>query len=144
MLLQRRRDRRAAVKLMRKLLRKHGFAPKRVTTDQLRSYDAALRHLGLSCHHERGLRQNNRAENSHQVVRRRERKMQRFKSPASAQRFLSMHAGRPQCLQPPTSSYFPVDASDLPIGSRGALAQRHRRGITYRRGCTTSARKGSS
>ena len=91
-LLQRRRDRRAAVKLMRKLLRKQGFAPKRVTTDQLRSYDAALRHLGLSCHHERGLRQNNRAENSHQVVRRRERKMQRFKSPASAQRFLSMHA----------------------------------------------------
>jgi len=63
-----------------------------VTTDQLRSYGAALRHLGLSCHHEQGLRQNNRAENSHQVVRRRERKMQRFKSPASAQRFLSMHA----------------------------------------------------
>ena len=91
-LLQRRRDRRAAVKLMRKLLRKHGFAPKRVTTDQLRSYGAALRHLSLSCHHEQGLRQNNRAENSHQVVRRRERKMQRFKSAASAQRFLSMHA----------------------------------------------------
>jgi transposase-like protein len=91
-LLQRRRDRRAAVKLMRKLLRRHGFAPKRVTTDQLRSYRAALRHLGLGCHHEQGLRQNNRVENSHQVVRRRERKMQRFKSPASAQRFLSMHA----------------------------------------------------
>src|SRR5260370_13768643 len=80
-LLQRRRDRRAAVKLMRKLLRKHGFAPKTVTTDQLRSYGAAVWHLGLSCHHEQGLRQNNRAENSHQVVRRRERKMQRFKSP---------------------------------------------------------------
>jgi transposase-like protein len=93
-LLQRRRDRRAAVKLMRKLLRKHGFAPKRVTTDQLRSYGAALRHLGLGCHHEQSLRQNNRAENSHQVVRRRERKMQRFKSPASAQRFLSMHGWR--------------------------------------------------
>jgi transposase-like protein len=91
-LLQRRRDRRAAARLMRKLLRKQGFAPKRVTTDQLRSYGAALRHLGLRCHHEQGLRQNNRAENSHQVVRRRERKMQRFKSPASAQRFLSMHA----------------------------------------------------
>jgi putative transposase len=74
-LLQRRRDRRAAVKLMRKLLRKQGFAPKRVTTDQLRSYGAAFRHLGLGCHHEQGLRQNNRAENSQQVVRRRERKM---------------------------------------------------------------------
>jgi len=91
-LLQRRRNRRAAVRLMRKLLRKQGFALKRVTTDPLRSYGAALRHLGLSCHHEQGLRQNNRAENSHQVVRRRERKMQRFKSLASAQRFLSMHA----------------------------------------------------
>ena len=91
-LVQRRRDRSAAVKLMRKLLRKQGFAPTRVTTDKLRSYNAAFRHLGLSCHHEQGLRQNNRAENSHQVVRRRERKMQRFKSAASAQRFLSVHA----------------------------------------------------
>ena len=85
-LVQRRRDKRAAVKLMRKLLRKQGFAPKKVTTDKLRSYGAAFRHLGLSCHHEQGLRQNNRAENSHQVVRRRERKMQRFKSARSAQR----------------------------------------------------------
>jgi transposase-like protein len=91
-LLQRRRDQRAAVRLMRKLLRKQGFAPKQVTTDKLGSYGAAFWHLGLSCHHEQGLRQNNRAENSHQVVRRRERKMQRFKSPGSAQRFLSVHA----------------------------------------------------
>src|SRR5712675_777957 len=91
-LVQRRRDKRAAVRLMRKLLRKQGFAPKQVTTDKLRSYGAAFRHLGLSCHHEQGLRKNNRAENSHQVVRRRERKMQRFKSAASAQRFLSVHA----------------------------------------------------
>src|SRR5262249_9125912 len=89
---QRRRDRSAAVKLRRKLLRKRGFAPMRVTTDKLRSYSAAFRHLGLSGHHEQGLRQNNRAENSHQMVRRRERKMQRFKSAASAQRFLSVHA----------------------------------------------------
>jgi hypothetical protein len=71
-LVQRRRDKRAAVKLMRKLLRKQGFAPQKVTTDKLRSYGAAFRLLGLSCHHEQGLRQNNRAENSHQVVRRRE------------------------------------------------------------------------
>jgi len=91
-LVQRRRDRSAAVKLMRKLLRKQGFAPTRVTTDKLRSYGAAFGHLGLSCHHEQGLRANNRAENSHQVVRRRERKMQRFKSAGSAQRFLSVHA----------------------------------------------------
>jgi transposase-like protein len=91
-LVQRRRDRHAAVKLMRKLMRKHGFAPKRVVTDKLRSYGAAFQYLKLSCHHEQGLRQNNRAENSHQVVRRRERKIQRFKSPGSAQRFLSVHA----------------------------------------------------
>src|SRR5256886_15231723 len=91
-LVQRRRDRRAAVQLMRKLMRKQGFAPKKVGKDKLRSHGAALRHLRLSCHHEQGLRQNNRAENSHQVVRRRERKMQRFKSAASAQRFLSVHA----------------------------------------------------
>src|SRR2546421_2001430 len=92
MLVQRRRDRRAALKLMRKLLRKQGFAPRLVVTDKLRSYGAAFRELHLTCHHDQGLRKNNRAENSHQIVRRRERKMQRFKSAASAQRFLSMHA----------------------------------------------------
>jgi transposase-like protein len=92
MLVQRRRDKRAALRLIRKLLRKHGVAPKLVVTDKLRSYGAAFRELHLTCRHDQGLRQNNRAENSHQVVRRRERKMQRFKSAASAQRFLSMHA----------------------------------------------------
>ena len=52
----------------------------------------ARRQLGLRARHEQGLRKNNRAENSHQVVRRRERKMQRFKSSGSAQRFLSAHS----------------------------------------------------
>jgi putative transposase len=92
MLVQRRRDARAALRLMRKLLKKQGFAPKLLVTDKLRSYASAFRQLGLSCCHEQGLRRNNRAENSHQVVRRRERKLQRFKSARSAQRFLSMHA----------------------------------------------------
>jgi putative transposase len=91
-LVQRRRDKAAALKLMRKLLRKQGFAPAVVTTDGLRSYGAAFAELGLTARHERGLRQNNRAEVSHQPVRRLERKMQRFKSPGSAQRFLSMHS----------------------------------------------------
>jgi transposase-like protein len=77
---------------MRKLLKKQGFAPKLLVTDKLRSYACAYRRLRLTCPHEQGLRQNNRAENSHQPVRRRERKMQRFKSARSAQRFLSMHA----------------------------------------------------
>src|SRR5450432_2924412 len=92
MLVQRRRDKRAALRLMRKLLRKQGFAPKLLTTDKLGSYGAAFRQLRLPCPHEQGLRKNNRAENSHQPVRRRERKMQRFKSAGSAQRFLSIHA----------------------------------------------------
>jgi len=92
MLVQRRRNKRAALRLMRKLLRKHGVAPKLVVTDKLPSYGAAFRDLHLTCRHDQGLRKNNRAENSHQVVRRRERKMQRFKSAAPAQCFLSMHA----------------------------------------------------
>jgi putative transposase len=77
---------------MRKLIRKQGFAPKLLVTDKLRSYASAFRRLGLTCRHEQGLRQNNRVENSHQMVRRRERKLQRFKSARSAQRFPSMHA----------------------------------------------------
>ena len=90
-LVQRRRDTRAALRLMRKLLKKQGFPPKLLVTDKLRSYASAFRQLGLSCPHEQGIRRNNRAENSHQPVRRRGRKVQRFKS-RSAQRFLSMHA----------------------------------------------------
>jgi transposase-like protein len=92
MLVQRRRDTRAALRLMRKLLKRQGFAPKLLVTDKLRSYASAFRCLRLTCPHEQGLRQNNWAENSHQAVRRRERKMQRFKSACSAQRFLNMHA----------------------------------------------------
>ena len=92
LLVQRRRDKAAAEKLMRKLLKKQGFAPDILVTDKLRSYGAAIAELGLSARHEQGLRKNNRAENSHQPTRRRECKMQRFKSPGSAQRFLSIHA----------------------------------------------------
>jgi transposase-like protein len=68
-----------------------GHKPDVLVTDRLRSYGAAKTELGLSARHEQGLRKNNRAENSH-LVRRRERKMQRFKSPGSAQRFLAVHA----------------------------------------------------
>ena len=83
-LVQRRRDKRAALRLMSKLLRKQGFAPRTVVTDKLRSYRAAFNDLHLTCRHEQGLGMNNRAESSHQTVRRRERKMQRFKSAGSA------------------------------------------------------------
>jgi len=89
---QSKRDKRAALKLLRKLLKKMAFVPDKLVTDDLRSYGAAARELGLSRRHERGRWRNNRAENSHQPTRRRERKMQGFKSVGSAQRFLSVHA----------------------------------------------------
>ncbi len=92
LLVQRRRDAKAARRLMKKLLKKQGFAPSWVVTDKLRSYASAFRAIGLVAEHDRGLRANNRAANSHQPVRRRERKLQKFKSPGSAQRFLSIHA----------------------------------------------------
>src|SRR5262249_733954 len=91
-LVQPRRDKVAAIRLLRKLLRRQGFVPTIIVTDKLRSYSAALCELGFSGSHEQGLRANNRAENSHQPVRRRERKMQGFKSAKSAQRFVSVHA----------------------------------------------------
>jgi len=90
-LVQKRRNKRAAFRLMRKLLRKQGVRPTQIVTDKLKSYGAALRDLGLGHLHEMGHRLNNRAESSHVPIRRRERKMQRFKSQASAQRFLSNH-----------------------------------------------------
>jgi transposase-like protein len=77
---------------MVKMLKRQGFVPTRIVTDRLRSYTAAFRSLGLTAIHDRGPRANNRAENSHQPVRRREHKQQRFKSPGSAQRFLAVHA----------------------------------------------------
>ena len=92
LLVQSKRDTKAALRLMRKLLKKQGYAPGVLVTDKLGSYAAARRELGLACRHEQGLRKNNRAENSHQPVRRRERKMQRFKSAGSDQRFLATHA----------------------------------------------------
>jgi len=91
-LVQSRRNKKAALKLMRKLLKKQGFVPDAFVTDKLPSYGAALSDLGLSKRHEFGGRKNNRAENSHLPVRQRERRMQGFKSAGSAQQFLSTHA----------------------------------------------------
>jgi len=76
-------------------VKKNGFGsvvPERMVTDDLRSYGAATLDLGIDHLHDRGRWKNNRAENSHQPTRRRERKMQRFKSAGSAQKFLSTHA----------------------------------------------------
>ena len=87
-----RRDKLAALRLMRKLLRKHGVLPTTIVTDRYRAYGAAFDELGLSVDHVRDKRANNRIESSHVPVRRRERKRQGFKSARSAQQFLSMHA----------------------------------------------------
>ena len=92
-LVQKRRNKEAALKLLRKLLKNQGYVPDRFVTDGLASYRAAMRDLGcLNRHHPGRLRENNRVENSHLPVRRRERKMQRFKSQGQAQRFVSIHS----------------------------------------------------
>ena len=92
-LVQKRRNKAAALKLLRKLLKNQGYVPDRIVTDGLASYRAAMRDLGCLNRHKPGrLRDNNRVENSHLPVRRRERKMQRFKSQGQAQRFTSTHS----------------------------------------------------
>jgi transposase-like protein len=92
-LLQAKRDTKAARKLMRKLLKRQGVAPDEWVTDKNPAYGGALRELEITkAPHTRRKRANNRAESSHVPVRRRERKLQGFKSPRSAQRFLSIHA----------------------------------------------------
>ena len=93
MLVQRRRNKSAALKLLRKLSKNQGVHPDTITTDKLSSYGAAAKDLGLSGRHQTGgMGENNRAENSHLPIRRRERKMRRFKSQGSAQRFLATHS----------------------------------------------------
>ena len=83
------------LKLLKRLLRNPGVEPESFVTDCLKSYGSALRVLGREDRHRPGrLRENNRAENSHLPIRRRERKMQGFKSLPSAQRFLTKHAKR--------------------------------------------------
>ena len=89
---QRRRNTKAALRLLRKLLRNQGIRPKRIVTDRLGSYGAALTLLGLKHLHDVGGRKNNRAECSHVPIRRRERKSQKFRSVRNAQRLLSSYS----------------------------------------------------
>ena len=91
-LVQKRRNKHAALKLLRRLLKNQGIHPVAIITGKLASYRAAAKSLGLTDRHQPGgMRENNRAENSHLAIRRRERKQQKFKSQGSAQRFLSAH-----------------------------------------------------
>ena len=124
MLVQPRRDKAAALRLMRKLLRKQGYAPTVLVTDRLASYGCARRQLGMRARHEQGLRKNNRAENSHQPVRRRERKMQRFKSSAFSAALSPRSFRRLQHLQPSASPRLPPHTAPLQSRSRSALVER--------------------
>ena len=90
-LLQPRRDRHAAARFFRKLLKRSGRVPHRLVTDRLGSYRAAQRTIMPSVVHDTTRHAQNRVEVSHQPTRRRERHMQRFKSVAHAQRFLAVH-----------------------------------------------------
>ena len=96
--MQPRRDKQAAKRFFRKLLKGLRYVPRVVVTDQLRSYGAAMRELLPGVEHRQHRYLKNRAENSHQSTRQRERRMQRFKSPGHAQRFLAAYG--------PIASYF--------------------------------------
>ncbi len=87
----RRRDRRAALKFLKRTMTRYG-RPKVIVTDRLRSYRAAMKIVGNAERQETGRWLNNRAENSHQPFRRRERAMAKFRSAKSLQKFASIHS----------------------------------------------------
>jgi len=91
-LVQPHRDKRAAKRFFKKLMKGLKSTPRKIITDKLRSYSAAHREIMSTVIHEQGKRKNNRIGCSHQPTRQQERKMRRFKSPAQAQRFLAAHA----------------------------------------------------
>ncbi len=90
-LVQSRRDKRAAVTFLRRLLKRLAYVPRVVITDKLASYGAALRAVLPSVEHRRHKGLNNRAEHAHQPTRERERRLRRFKDPGHAQRFLAAY-----------------------------------------------------
>jgi putative transposase len=90
-LVQKHRDKHAAKRVFRKLLKGLHYAPRQIVTDKLQSYSAARKEILRNVIHDSNKWQNNRAEVSHQPTRQRERQMRRFKSAGQAQRFLSVH-----------------------------------------------------
>jgi putative transposase len=99
-LVQRQRDKQAAKRFFRKLLKGLSYVPRAIITDQLRSYGAAKREILPGVEHRQHRYLNNRAENSHQPTRQWERRMQGFKSPGHAQRFLSVYGPIAQHFRP--------------------------------------------
>ena len=116
-LVQSRRNKKAAKKFFRKLLKGCQYVPRVIITDQLKSYGAAKRELLPSVEHRQHRYLNNRAESSHQPTRQRERRMQGFKSSGHAQRFLSAYG--------PIAQYFRLRCHRLPAPAyRQVMAQR--------------------
>lgn len=108
-ILQSRRNTKAARRLLTRLLKKQGIRPARMVTDKLGSYGAARRKLKLTFRHlsHKGL--NNRAENSHLPLRKRERVMQKFRSPGGCQRFVSVFSAVRNLFVPPASIHNALD-----------------------------------
>jgi putative transposase len=102
-IVQSRHDTKAAKRLLIRLLKKQGLAPKRIITDKLRSYGAAKRDVMPAVEHRSHKGLNNRAENSHLPLRKRERMMQGFRSPGGLQRFLSIFSALRNLFVPPSS-----------------------------------------
>ena len=128
-LVQPRRDKRAAVTFLRRLLKALAYVPRVVITDKLASYGAALRAILPSVEHRRHKGLNNRAENSHQPTRERERRMRRFKDPGHAQRFLAAYG--------PITSHFRPRRHRLPAAAYRAT--RDQRFATWRAATGTPA-----
>jgi putative transposase len=99
-LVQRHRDKQAAKKFFRTLLKRLTYVPRVIVTDKLKSYGAAKQEILPGVEHRQHRYLNNRAENSHQSTRQRERRMQRFKSPGHAQRFLAAYGLIAQHFRP--------------------------------------------
>ena len=99
-LVQSRRNKQAAKKFFRKLLKGCQYVPRVIITDKLKSYGAAKREILPSVEHRQSRYLNNRCENSHRPTRQRERRMQRFKSPGHAQRFLAAYGPIAQHFRP--------------------------------------------
>jgi len=118
-LVQRRRDKTATKTFFRKLLKGCRYVPRVIVTDQLKSYEAAKREILPSVEHRQHRYLNNRAENSHQPTRQRERTMRRFKSAGHAQRFLAVYG--------PIITHFRPRRHGLPVCDyRREMTQRFR------------------
>jgi putative transposase len=128
-IVQRRRDTKAAKRLLKRLLKKQGRPLRRMITDKLGSYAAAQRQIMPTVEHRSHKGLNNRAENSHLPLRRRERVMQGFRSPGGLQRFLSVFSAVRNLFVPLRScrsAFCHLSASPHRDGGMECCGRRHR------------------